>query len=177
MVGGVSTTPWWDGCWDEMCEAATSTDDGRLGRAGQMVTDSELGSAWTATAVLRLWPRLTHGQRDRVRVALSGNECLQRVPGVLLACFVAEAPESEYASTSCDDRVELVALVGLPVDLDGLHKLAGNPSWVAGPLAGTVVGQRTIAAFDGTAGRSCARPSWTRRRSHRTCPTPRRARS
>ena len=94
-VGGVSTTPWWDSCWDVLCGAATSTDDGRLGRVGQSVTDSELGSEWTATAVLRLWPRLTHGQRDRVRVAMSGNERPQRVPGVLLACFVAEAPESE----------------------------------------------------------------------------------
>ncbi len=153
MVGGVSRTPWWDVCWDELGVAATSTDDGRLGRVGQMVTDSELGAAWTAPAVLRLWPRLTHAQRARVQVAVSADEAREPVPGVLFACFVAEAPDAEHAMSFPDDRDELNALVGLPVELDGLQRLAGNPAWVAGPLADTVVGQRTVAAFAGTVGR------------------------
>lgn len=152
IVDCMSTAPWWNSGWDELCRAAPRTVEGRLGRVGQMVPDGQLGPARTAPEALGLWPRLTHGQRERVRVGLSGAGG-QRIPGELLACFVAEAPESEYASPASDDRVELQAVVGLPVDLDGLQRLAGNPSWVAGPLADTVVGQRVSAAFAGTAGR------------------------
>jgi hypothetical protein len=147
------SVPWWTSDWDELCRAAPVTDEGRLGRVGRGVTDSEIDAAGGVQAVLGLWPRLTHDQRARVQVALSADEAPEPVPGVLLACFAAEAPDAEYAMTYPDDRDELNALVGLPVELDGLQRLAGNPAWVAGPLAYTVVGQRTVAAFAGTVGR------------------------
>ena len=157
---------WWNEDWDELCRARPVTSDGRLGRVGQPIDDTEAEGASRMDDVLGLWPRLSHRQREWVRAEGFGDpkstaeptggttgRVAEPVSGPLLACFVAEATTEALGSCEPEEREELDALVGLPIALDALRLLAGSACWVPGPLARTIVGERFAAAFAGTVGR------------------------
>lgn len=145
---------WWNGSWDLLTGVAPVGGDGRLGQVLPVVEPEEVGSLATGHDVLSLWPRLGHHQRYQVRDRLIAGGLGIHVDGPLLACLVAEAPQTEYLTPDPDERTELATLAELPIAIDALRMLAGNPDWVPGPLAETVVGERFAAAFAGLPGRS-----------------------
>lgn len=162
--------PWWNDDWDELCRVRPVTSEGRLGRVGRPATDTDVESARTAHDMVREWPRLSHVQRERLRVdgiggsregpgvvGDDGPSCgwlSGQVNGPLLACLAAEVTDEALRSAEPDEREELDGLVGLPVSAEALRLLAASAGWLAGPLVGSVVGERVTAAFEGTAGRT-----------------------